>query len=267
MSYERTSVEISTSRLKFAKRDETKWPWWRDLDLDGEQLYRIGSSCDTCDVILGRFTNTKLPIAPPELGQQLRQGLSFIPRPVIDTIATILPEGEYIAALLNFQPKLVELDSQDKAESPRYLWENSQQVSMLINPQYKPSLFKRLRARLTSYELWPGLHYAFYEQLLPLVDKAYLNQETLDSYIQVISSGGKPTALAISLVDVRYPQARGFDWRLLHFLLDGHHKMMAASELDQPITLLSFLNTTESFAPEKWIEKTRKAIYGVFSRG
>ena len=121
MSKIRLSITSSSSRLKFSKRDQTKWPWWHDLDLDGEQLYRIGSSCDTCDVVLERFANAKFPIAPAELGQQLPEGLSFVPQSIVDTAAEIFPNGEYIVVLLNYQPKLIDLNSQADQEPPGYL--------------------------------------------------------------------------------------------------------------------------------------------------
>lgn len=42
-------------------------------------------------------------------------------------------------------------------------------------------------------------------------------------------------------------------WCLAHYLLDGHHKTFAASEVGKPITLLSFLSLDESLATEESI--------------
>jgi hypothetical protein len=71
----------------------------------------------------------------------------------------------------------------------------------------------------------------------------------------------QPTALALSVLDVKQPA----DWDgepaitehycLAHYLLDGHHKTHAASELNKPITMLSFLAIDESLASEKEIKQ------------
>ena len=54
-------------------------------------------------------------------------------------------------------------------------------------------------------------------------------------------SGHNPTALALSIYDSRAPMGRYYQNALAHFLLDGHHKVMAASQLSRPISILSFL--------------------------
>jgi hypothetical protein len=43
-------------------------------------------------------------------------------------------------------------------------------------------------------------------------------------------------------------------WCLAHYLLDGHHKMFAASEAQKPLTLLSLLSLDESLASKDEID-------------
>ena len=55
-----------------------------------------------------------------------------------------------------------------------------------------------------------------------------------------------PTALAITIAEGKhFMSGSGYDApdaiSLMHFLIDGHHKIYAASQLNKPITLLSFL--------------------------
>jgi hypothetical protein len=51
-------------------------------------------------------------------------------------------------------------------------------------------------------------------------------------------------------------------WRLAHFLLDGHHKVFAASQAHKPITLLSFLAIGESIAYRSEIDRVIKVLAG-----
>ena len=62
-----------------------------------------------------------------------------------------------------------------------------------------------------------------------------------------IGNGVKPTAIAISILDIKQPAdwndgiISSSHWCLAHYLLDGHHKIFAASKTGEPMTLLSFL--------------------------
>jgi len=87
--------------------------------------------------------------------------------------------------------------------------------------------------------------------------KSWLSKKTLKAYANRLSAGERPTALAVSVLDVRGPSIREEGpmvcehWCLTHYLLDGHHKTYAASLAGSPITLLSFLSTYESVATEE----------------
>ena len=70
-----------------------------------------------------------------------------------------------------------------------------------------------------------------------------------------------PTALALSIADVRCVSQRRLDWKLIHFLLDGHHKIEAASRLGREITLLSFLSVSESLARSQYTRRIIKHRY------
>ena len=78
----------------------------------------------------------------------------------------------------------------------------------------------------------------------------------------VLRAGETPTALAISVVDVRCPAGRFWDVTLLHFLLDGHHKMTAASDLNRPINVLSLLWKDWPFTHPQFLEKVLELRYG-----
>ena len=68
--------------------------------------------------------------------------------------------------------------------------------------------------------------------------------ETIRSYETLIGQQTIPTALAVSVLDVKGPTDWGGDpevtehWCLAHYLLDGHHKTYAASDVQANITLV-----------------------------
>jgi hypothetical protein len=253
-------------RLSFALNVDQTRPWWRGLELDGKPLYRIGNICDTCEAIFGRFDTAQLPHTPAELSQLLRTGIDHVSPFVSDTVVPLLPRGQYAVALLPIQPALLQLHTKQTSQADFYLWENSQPA--LVPEKVWPAI-PRLQpwwfAQSDPVE-HPGLKdRGLYEAVLPLVNEEQLDQTTIDFYKRRIQEGHRPTALALSVVDVRAPSACAFDWRLIHFLLDGHHKLMAASQLGQSITLLSFLNIDESFARPEWITHTIKYRYGDLS--
>lgn len=87
----------------------------------------------------------------------------------------------------------------------------------------------------------------------------WLKRDECEAYKRDINSGHQPTALALTVLDIKQPAtwhgkgepAVTEHWCLAHYLLDGHHKTLAASEVDKPITLLSFLSPGESIATEE----------------
>jgi hypothetical protein len=229
------NITQSNSRLSFTVRMGTDRPWWRYLDIDGQPLYCIGNLCDTCPSIFGLVEYTHLPLTPVELAGQLRAGLTGVSPAILDTVAGVLPKGNYVVGLLE------------------------------IHPVYHPS--KDLPdGRKTNYN-WTemGIQYTgdtLIESILPLVGHAELNPATIKGYKAMLKHDIQPTALAFSVVDTRCISGSFWEWHLAHFLLDGHHKVMAASQVEKPITLLSFLNIDESSSRKDWIDKTIQQRYG-----
>ncbi|MBW8723883.1 MAG: hypothetical protein JF625_01815 [Inquilinus limosus] len=80
-------------------------------------------------------------------------------------------------------------------------------------------------------------------------------------YEALLAAGSVPTAVAISLLDVKGPAMRGIDhWCLTHYLLDGHHKLAAAARAGRPLTLITFLATDQGTANEAEIEAALNAL-------
>ncbi len=135
-------------------------------------------------------------------------------------------------------------ENNDPAKVPEELWPGHDR----LDPFWAQGLTKRPSFRDRT----------LYEALLPLVDERWLNLSTIDWYKASIAGGKQPIALALSVVDMRFPSGKAWDWRLMHFLLDGHHKRMPTSQLDKPIRRLSFLAIDESLARNEWVTNAIK---------
>lgn len=233
------NVTHSKGRLAFTTRRSGEWPWQRDLDLDGQPLYHIGNTCDTCMALFEKSSDASCSLAPEELARQLRQGIQTINQPLIDTISQVLPDGGYRVSLLPISPAYLPPGKPAEWEGLSSCWAHTTQI--------RPAL-------------------SIMEYLLPATALADLNEMTIKSYETEIGKGLRPTALALSVLDVRYLRSQFIDWKLVHFLLDGHHKIMAASRLNAPISLLSFFALDESFAPRHEIDQILQARYAARKR-
>ena len=89
----------------------------------------------------------------------------------------------------------------------------------------------------------------------------WLDQKTLAEYEVSYSRNVMPTAVSISVLDVKEPvQWDGpkdirSHWCLAHYLIDGHHKVYAAVEEKKPLTLISFLSVSEGVSSAEEIDE------------
>jgi hypothetical protein len=108
----------------------------------------------------------------------------------------------------------------------------------------------------------------FFEFLVPLLPSSRLDQETVDGYGQRLRGGERPTALAIFVLDVKQPADWEGDpavtehWCLAHYLLDRHHKALAAAREQRPLRLLSFLSHDEGVSREDDVDVVLDALRG-----
>ena len=91
-----------------------------------------------------------------------------------------------------------------------------------------------------------GKRRGLFEFVVPMFPKNHLRADTISSYKNAFSHGVLPTALAVSILDVKQPANWNGNpeltkhWCLSHYLLDGHHKVYAAAEQGTPVSILSF---------------------------
>jgi len=75
-----------------------------------------------------------------------------------------------------------------------------------------------------------------------------------------------PTALAISLLDVKAPAVWEKEpdvtahWCLVHYLLDGHHKLFASTQENRQVGLLSFISVNNGISTVEQIKQSLDAL-------
>jgi hypothetical protein len=105
---------------------------------------------------------------------------------------------------------------------------------------------------------------------VPMYPLNQLQPKAVQAHLERLQSTKTPTAVAISIFDVRqpavWPEHRQEDpvitshWCLAHFLLDGHHKVCAAANAGLPIRLVSFLCTDVSLASAENVAKLKTLL-------
>jgi hypothetical protein len=236
-----TTSTSSESRIAFTTEGGGNWPAWdRFITLDGKRAYRIGNICGTCGFFFERLEGANDKVSPTELTQRFRDGVTQLDEDILQTVATALPVGDYSTMLLKCVPKrIVPAEPGDYFRDEQVaLWGVD---SFWGLPHYtKTEYYRTEPMRMTNAR---GL----FEFIVPMFPKSFLHADTVSSFKSAILGGATPTALAISVLDVKQPADWDGDpeinahWCLSHYLLDGHHKTLAASELGLPISILSFL--------------------------
>jgi hypothetical protein len=231
----------SESRIGFVTEGGGQWAAWdRFITLDGKKAYHIGNICGTCAFVFERLPGANDKLSPTELSARLKDGLTEIGEDVVRTAMAVLPAGGYNVLLLNCAPRLVL-----PAKDGDYFFEEQVALWGIDGfwglPHYTKTEY--YRTDLVKMSNRRGL----FEFVVPMFPKNYLHKEAISSYRNALSQGVVPTALAVSILDVKQPANWDGDpdftehWCLSHYLLDGHHKVFAAYELGKPVSILSFL--------------------------
>ncbi|MCX6902038.1 MAG: hypothetical protein NTW03_00885 [Verrucomicrobia bacterium] len=83
--------------------------------------------------------------------------------------------------------------------------------------------------------------------MIPMFPESWCDAKRVSDFEGHLQGGRYPTALAISVLDIKQPANWDGDpsvtshWCLAHYIIDGHHKIFAASRSKRPVGLLSIL--------------------------
>jgi hypothetical protein len=193
----------------------------RFLTVHGQQVFDLGIICETCSFLYTRLSQISLPLQPEELSSLLRDGLKSVDEGVLETVTKLLPSGQYAVGLITILPEFIKHSG--------YVGYGSVEESFYF-------------AGTDKFDE----HGEMQQAIVPLFHPESLKNNIVEEYKKQLNEGAKPTALAISIAEGKhFMSGSGYESpdciSLMHFLIDGHHKVYAASETGKPITVLSFL--------------------------
>ena len=235
-------IKNGASFLGFETEGGGGWEAWdRFLTLDGKRAYHIGNICGTCSFFFERLAGANRSIDASSVRDAVNAGLESIDTEAAQAFRALLPSGKYKAFLLDITPTLVNLGASDDyfAKEQVDRWGLNKFWNLPHHPriQYYRAETRRINAEASLFEF-----------VIPMIPPNWLNA---DSVVRYMASTSSPTAVAISVLDVKEPamvsadQTRQEDeqahWCLAHYLLDGHHKTFASSQVGRPLSLLSLL--------------------------
>lgn len=248
-------VDVSDSILGFSTEAGGAWKIWdRYLTVDGKKAYHIGNICNTCSFFFERLEGANKSVGSEVIADSLNAGISTLDESVISELSKIVPSEKYEVLLLEVTPKIVQLgrDGDYFVNEQVSLWG----IDGFWGLPHSP--------RIQYYRL-PDTHISKNERLfqfvVPMFPSSWLDELQIKKYRSSISIGGKPTAVALSILDIKSPadSDNGNEvtshWCLTHYLIDGHHKCFASSINNTPITLISFLAVERGTSSQEEIRR------------
>lgn len=230
------------------ERDHSRW--YCHLTVAGERIFEYGSPCGTCGIVFRKIGSTDHQVTDSE-AVQLLGALDALPSDAaIRRLARVLPTGQYHPVIIEEAVVRVEPGS-----SSDYFATDVVRLFGL-DPPDEPSGPKIPYYRLgLDHELARGGPYGPYKALvtavvMPLHDPNRLNRERIEYWKRQLDSGVTLTAFAVSIVDDQAPAVGGPDdstyqyeeqFLFANCLIDGHHRLQAASETSARVRLLSLL--------------------------
>jgi hypothetical protein len=244
----------SRSTLAFTATSGWGYPEWdRFISFDGRQIFHIGNPCETCEFFFKRVSDRS--VSSFEIDRTrlaLEAGLNSIDETAM-AFSEVIPNGDYVVALF-----VAHLRQAGSSVMPDY-FSHEQRLAW---PEYDrdeteiPTCTSYFRGESRQV----GDQQMLFEFFVPLYDIGMLNRNRVDHYKQILLAGHRPTAIALSVLDVKssmsYPRDNAgaeiepefpTHWCFANYLLDGHHKMMASHETGKPISVLSFISRDASW--------------------
>jgi hypothetical protein len=248
-------VTQSASVIGFEAPRGPGWPVWnRYLTVEGKRAYHLGNVCGTCGYLFERMEGANGTIDVGALTGRLAEGVEALDDDLVDALALLMPAASYRVALLQLRPRLIQLGTTDDYFVTEQV-ENEGDVDSFWGLPHHPKV-PYYRAGERDF----GIARLF-EFVVPMYPERWLTPERTEDYATALAGGALPTAVAISVLDVKTPVNRGVGhWCFGHHLLDGHHKVAAAARLGRPLTLISFLAVDQCVASEDDMDAALAAL-------
>jgi hypothetical protein len=239
LSYRDMDIAENRSPLGFETAGGGSWPkWHRYLTLEGKRAYELGNTCSTCAFFFERMEGANKKIEVDDLVDRLAGGLAAKDHETTEQLSAMIPMGRYQVDFIELTPVAVQLG----ALSDYFLTEQ-QAVWGLDGFWGLPHDPRVPYYRAGSRAISPTQR--LFEFVIPMYPRNWLKPERVAQYREMLSQGRKPTAVSLSILDVKgaaYSDPEEFEhWCLAHYVLDGHHKIEAAALAGKPLTLVSFV--------------------------
>jgi hypothetical protein len=240
---------VEAPRLRFGEeaKPEGAWAGRRLMWLGEKPAFELSFWCGTCPFLFKRLEGANETVSLEDLESQLGAGLDGLDEEIINRFAALLPSAEYVPLLLEISPRLVRPveDGDYFAEEQVATWGADPFWGL---PEYPQTPYYR------TYETAVDSDSHLFEFIVPMVPPSWNDLTRVEEHRHRLTSSARPTAVAVSLLDVCQPavddDSRDYfaHWALTHFLLDGHHKLQAAAETGEPLQLLALLSVDASLA-------------------
>lgn len=240
---------VEAPQLRFGEeaKAEGAWAGRRLMWLGEKPAFELSFWCGTCPFLFKRLDGSNETVSLEAFESQLAAGLDGLDEEVVNRFAALLPRAEYIPLLLEVSPRLVRPVEQGDyfAEEQVATWGVN---SFWGLPEYPQTPYYR------TYETTVDSGSHLFEFIVPMVPPSWNDLARVEEHRQRLSRSARPTAVAVSLLDVCQPAVddgrRDYfaHWALTHFLLDGHHKLQAAAETGESLRLLALLSVDASLA-------------------
>ncbi|WKG12520.1 hypothetical protein QX204_14040 [Nocardia sp. PE-7] len=222
-------------------------PGQRLLFVDDRPAFELSSWCGTCPMLFERKEGANRTLSVPEFATRVAVGLDELDDSVIDAFGELLPAGRYQPMLLGIEPRLVHpLDRDDYfAHEQVETWGIDSFWGLPAHPR---TIYYR------TFETAVSADAHLYEFVVPMVPPTWNDATRVAQFDERLRSVSTPTAVAVSILDVCQPavadESRDYytHYSLIHFLLDGHHKLEAAAKAGRPLRLLSLLSVDAGLA-------------------
>jgi hypothetical protein len=255
-------VENFKSRITFETTGGGSWKVWdRFISLDKEKMYHIGNVCETCEFFfIKQSKSLEINFNEKCLIESLNNGKLELTNLTVSELSKIIPNGNYLVLKSTIKPEIV------TRESDNNYFKNEQRKTW--RDDYDEQSVKPEESEYNDYYREPFKDFgkskydhkeAFFNFFVPLYNTIELNKSRIEYYKSKILDGDKPIAVSIGVLDVKtseeYPLINGEEvnpefgthWCLANYVIDGHHKLKAASELNKEISLITFVSRDESW--------------------
>ncbi len=228
--------------ITFSTTGGDRWKEWdRYIEVENEKAFHIGNICGTCNFFFKKLDGSLMKFNSKKMVEALKFSDMSNTDNIIKKIGSLFESGDYIIIKSEIKPvhtiPFSNLDYFSKEIIDMY---GIQEFSGL--PFYPGTTYYRDEERVMDEE---SKQFSFY---IPMVPDSWLNQETIHNYENQIQNGIKPVCISIAVLDkkqsVDCPKNIQYSthYCFANYLIDGHHKIKAASNLKKETDLISFLN-------------------------